>query len=122
VSAAVVLDDLVRARLGATTNDVGSAAALLDCDGVLTDILEPDIVDVARAKAVNALLLVLSNDNVPDKIQVNNANRILDALVSLDCATRLYEEDGVGVTTLAVCASIRTAVESDVSAVEYTAN
>ena len=122
VSAAVVLHDLVRARLGATANDVGSSAALLDRDGVLADILEPDVVDVARAKAVNALLLVLSNDNIPDKIPVKNANRILEKLVSLDSAARLYEEDGVGITTLAVRAGIRTAVEADVSAVEYTAD
>ena len=70
MSAAVVLHNLVRARLGAAANDVGRATALLDRDGVLTDILEPDVVDVARAKAVDALLLVLSNDNVPDKIRV----------------------------------------------------
>lgn len=63
VATTVVLDDLVVGTESATTNNVGNTVAL-DRDGVLADVLEPDKLKVARALAVNTLLLVGTNDNV----------------------------------------------------------
>ena len=63
----VMLDNLVRGSLGATTNNVGGAASLLDRDGVLADVLEPDVVEVAWTEAVYAFLLILADDYIPEK-------------------------------------------------------
>lgn len=51
--------------------------ATYDGDGVLADVLEPDKLEGAGAAAVNALGLVLSDDNVPQG------------------RTRVQEEDGI---------------------------
>jgi len=67
----VMLDNLVRGGLGATTNNVGGAASLLDRDGVLADVLEPDVVEVAWTEAVDALLLILADDYIPERTVLN---------------------------------------------------
>jgi hypothetical protein len=66
VAAAVVLDELVGAMVSAAANDVGNAAAL-DGDGVLAHILEPDVFEVASAEAVDAFLLVGTDDNIAER-------------------------------------------------------
>lgn len=58
-----MLDDLVRGVLGASATD-GDGARALAGDGVLTDVLEPDVVDSAGTLAVHAFHLVLANDDV----------------------------------------------------------
>lgn len=63
VAAAVVLDDLVGGGEGAAADDVGLAIAL-DGDGVLAHVLEPDVLEVAGAEAVDALGLVCADDDV----------------------------------------------------------
>ena len=60
----VVLDDLVVGVFGTTTDDVGLTAGLLDGDSVLADVFEPNVVKVARAKAVYSLSLVGADNDV----------------------------------------------------------
>jgi hypothetical protein len=60
-----VLHHLVAGTLGTTTNDVRLPRSLLDGDSILTNVLKPDVVEVARAKAVDTLSLVSANDDVP---------------------------------------------------------
>lgn len=83
---AVVLDDLVTRAVSTTTDDVGGAVAL-DRDGVLADVLEPDILKGARTLAVDTLGLVRTNDDI------------------LQGGTILKDEDGVGFSTLALAAA-----------------
>lgn len=66
VTTAIVLDELVGAMVSATANYVGNAAAL-DGDGVLAHILEPDVFEVASAEAVDAFLLVGTDDNIAER-------------------------------------------------------
>lgn len=63
-STTVVLDDLVRGVESTTTVNVGSTRGLLEGKSVLADILPPDIVEGARAHAVDTLTVVWSNDDV----------------------------------------------------------
>jgi hypothetical protein len=63
VTASVVLDDLVGSLVGTASDDVGSSTTL-DSDGILADVLEPDKLKVASAKAVNTFLLVGTNNDV----------------------------------------------------------
>jgi hypothetical protein len=65
VATSVVLDDLVGRLVGTAANDVGGAAAL-DANGILADVLEPDELEVAGALAVDALLLVGTNDDIAE--------------------------------------------------------
>jgi len=103
-SAAVVLDNFVFSVLGASTDDVGLARGLLDGDGILTDIFEPDVVDIARAEAVDTFGLVGADHDV------------------LDGSTALDEEDGIGVTTLGLLsAGTAATVVPDVSTVKDSA-
>ena len=64
-----MLDDLVRCVVGSTTDNVGllSGLVVLDGNGILADILEPNEFDVARTVAVDTLSLVLANDDVPQR-------------------------------------------------------
>lgn len=65
-AAAVVLDDLVASVVGATAYDprLLTGLVVLDGNGILADVLEPDELEVARAVAVNTLGLVLADDHV----------------------------------------------------------
>ncbi|KAI6749367.1 hypothetical protein HG530_015206 [Fusarium avenaceum] len=63
VTASVVLDELVGSLVGTASNDVGSSTTL-DSDGILADVLKPDELEVTGTKAVNALLLVGTNDDI----------------------------------------------------------
>lgn len=65
-TAAVVLNDLIRGVVGTTANDPGllSGLVVLDGDGILADVLEPDVLNGAVAIAVDALGLVLADDGV----------------------------------------------------------
>lgn len=36
-----------------------------DCDGVFADVLKPDKFEGASPKTVDALLLILANDDIP---------------------------------------------------------
>lgn len=83
---AVVLDDLVTRAISTTTDDVGGAVAL-DRDGVLADILEPNVLKGARTLAVDTLGLVRADDDV------------------LESSAVLEHEDGVGLSTLALAAA-----------------
>jgi len=97
----VVLDDFVFGVLGAAADDVGLAGGLLDGDSVLAYILEPDVVEIAGAKAVDTLSLVSADDD------------ILNSRATLD------EENGVGVTAFVLfLASTATTVVPDISTVE----
>jgi hypothetical protein len=62
-----VLDDPVAGSFGSSIDDVGLPGGLLDSDGILTNILEPDVVEVAGAKAVDTSNLVGADDHVPDR-------------------------------------------------------
>ena len=62
-----MLNDFVVGVLGASAGDGGRTGALPDGDCVLAYVLEPDVVDVARALAVDALGLIGSDDDVPEK-------------------------------------------------------
>lgn len=63
MATSVVLDDLIRGMVGTTANDVGSSITL-DGNSILTDILEPDKLEVTAALAVNTLALVSTNNDV----------------------------------------------------------
>jgi hypothetical protein len=63
MAAAVMLDDLVVGAVCTSANDVGSAVTL-DGDGIFADVLEPDELEVAATQAVDALLLVGTDDDV----------------------------------------------------------
>lgn len=77
---AVMLDNLIRSVVRTTTNDPRLVASdiLLDGDGILTDIFEPDELKRAGALTVDTLGLVLA-----------------DNAVSKSCAL-FKEEDSVG--------------------------
>jgi hypothetical protein len=62
-----VLNDLIAGSFGSSTNDVGLPGGLLDSDGILTNILEPDVVEVAGAKAVDTFSLIGTDDYVPKR-------------------------------------------------------
>ena len=61
-----MLNDLVAGLVGTTADDPSLVTGLvvLNADGVLTDVLEPDELEGAGTIAVNALLLVLADDGV----------------------------------------------------------
>lgn len=101
-----MLNDLVRSRLGTSTNDLGVAVSL-DGKSVLADIdppakfvsflvlqdamnfwYLPNVLDGARALAMNALDLVLANDGV------------------LEGAAGLDSEHGVLITTLVLASAL----------------
>lgn len=65
-TAAIVLDDFVAGVVGTTADDPRFLAGLvvLDGDGILAYVLEPNKLEVAGAVTVHALSLVLANDNV----------------------------------------------------------
>lgn len=65
MTAAVVLDDLVRSFVRTSTNDIGGSTAE-DRDGILADILKPDELKVTRPFAVNALPLVSTNYDIAE--------------------------------------------------------
>ena len=60
-----MLHNLVAGRLGTSTDDVGLTRGLLDCDSILADVLEPDVVEIARTKTMYAFGLVGANHDVP---------------------------------------------------------
>lgn len=91
VTAAVVLDDLVVGVEGTTADDLGVAVAL-DGDGVLADVLEPDVLESARANAVDTLALVSADDDVPQG------------------GTVLENKDGVGLAALRLATALDAAV------------
>ena len=62
---AIHLDDLVARGEGAAAGD-GDLAFALEGDGVLADVLEPDVGDGAGAEAVDAFGLVGADDDVGD--------------------------------------------------------
>jgi hypothetical protein len=62
-----VLNDLVLCVQCATVVDAGGARSLLDGDRVLAYILEVDMVERARAKAVHTLGLVRADDDVRER-------------------------------------------------------
>lgn len=63
MAASVVLNDLVGSVVGTATNDV-LGAVTLEGDGVLANVLEPDVLEVAGAQAVDSLALVGADDDV----------------------------------------------------------
>lgn len=65
-TASVVLDYLIRSVVGTTADDPGLSSGLvvLDRDGILADVLEPDELEGAVAVAVDTLSLVLANNGV----------------------------------------------------------
>jgi hypothetical protein len=65
-TAAVELDDLVGGVEGTATTDDGSSGLLLQSDSVLTDVLEPDILESARALAVDTLSLARADNDVAE--------------------------------------------------------
>lgn len=91
LTAAVVLDDLVVGVVGTTSNDVGGTITL-DGDGVLTDVLEPDELQSARAQAVDTLALVGADDDVAKG------------------STILEDEDSIGLASLALTTAGNTTV------------
>jgi hypothetical protein len=88
----VVLNDLVGSCLRTSTLDQGVAVSL-EGECILADVDPPDVLDGARAFAVNTLDLVLADDSI------------------LESATVLDEEDGIRVSTLSLTgARLATAV------------
>lgn len=85
----VVLDDLVLGA-GSTATADKSVAVTLDGEGILADLLPPDVLDGARALAVNTLDLVGADDDV------------------LEGSTVLKDEDGILVTTLLLASALHT--------------
>lgn len=83
----VVLDDLVRSTSGTTAAD-DSVTVTLEGESILADLLPPDVLDGARALAVNTLDLVSANDGV------------------LEGSTVLEDEDSVGVATLLLASAL----------------
>lgn len=83
----VVLDDLVRSTSGTTTAD-DSITVTLEGESILADLLPPDVLDGARALAVNTLDLVSANDGV------------------LEGGTVLEDEDSIGVTALSLASAL----------------
>lgn len=83
---AVVLDNLVARAVSATADDVGSAITL-DGDSVLADVFEPDVLEGARALAVDTLGLVLADNDV------------------LKSGALLEHEDGIRLSTLGLSAA-----------------
>lgn len=81
-----MLNDLVTCAVSATSDDVGGAITL-DGDSVLADVLEPDVLEGARALAVDTLGLVLTDDDV------------------LKSGALLEHEDGISLSTLALSAA-----------------
>lgn len=63
----VELQDLVISVSGSSTNNVGGAARLLECNSILADILMPDVDQGTCALAVNTLCLVLANDDIGER-------------------------------------------------------
>lgn len=91
VTAAVVLYDLVVGVEGTAADDLGVAVAL-DGDGVLADVLEPDVLESAGADTVDTLVLVGANDDVPQGSAI------------------LKDEDGVGLAALRLATALDAAV------------
>jgi hypothetical protein len=83
----VVLDDLVFSTSGTTALDE-SVTVTLEGESILADLLPPDVLDGARALAVNTLDLVGANDGV------------------LEGGTVLEDEDGVLVATLNLASAL----------------
>jgi hypothetical protein len=67
---AVVLNDLVAGAFGTTASDGGSTRCLTDGNSIFAYILEPDVLDRARALAVNTLGLISADNNIPESYTV----------------------------------------------------
>jgi hypothetical protein len=93
-AAAVVLDHFIRGVEGSATGDVGCAVAL-DADGVFAHVFEPQVLERARAQAVDALALVGADDHVAQGGAV------------------FEDEDGVGFAAFALAAAGGAAVVLD---------
>ena len=86
VAAAVVLNDLVRGMESAAADNVDIAVAL-GADGVLADVLKPDVFQVASTKTVDTLGLILTDDNVAESCTfLEDENSILLTALSLASA------------------------------------
>lgn len=83
-TAAVELDNLVGGVESTATLDEGGTGLLLESNGVLADVLPPDVLDGAGALAVNTLSLSGTDDDVADG------------------GTVLENEHGIGLTSLAL--------------------
>lgn len=81
----VVLDDLVSRTLRAAVENVGGTGALEDGESVFADFLPPDVVDGARAVAVDAFGLVRPDDAVLQSCT---------AFEDLSCRCQSYFFDG----------------------------
>jgi hypothetical protein len=75
-SASIVLHDLVACCLSSSTNDVGLSRSLLDGNGIFADILEPNVVEVARSEAVHPLGLVSTDYDVSKRS--TRSNRVVE--------------------------------------------
>lgn len=61
----VVLYDLVIGTPSTATNNIGRSRGLFNRNCILTHVLKPDVVYIARAETVHALGLVRANYDVP---------------------------------------------------------
>lgn len=95
-TATVVLEDLVLSTLSTATDDVGGARGtlLLDGESVFADGSPPDVLESARAEAVDTLDLVGGDDDVGES------------------GALLEHEDSVAVTTLGLATAVNTTAES----------
>lgn len=85
----VVLDNLVGGSSSTTSLDE-SVAVTLEGKGILADLLPPDVLDGARAHAVNTLNLIGANDDV------------------LEGGSVLKDEDGILVAALLLTSALHT--------------
>lgn len=97
----VVLDDLVLSASGTTALDK-SVTVTLEGESVLADLLPPDILDGARALAVDTLDLIGTNDSV------------------LESGAVLEDEDSITVTALNLTSALDTSAVSLHATVEST--
>ena len=60
-----MLHNLILSVFSTTANDVRLPRGLLNGNSILTDVLEPDVVEVARTEAVDTFSLVGTDDDIP---------------------------------------------------------
>jgi hypothetical protein len=119
VTAAIVLDDLIGSLVGTATDNVGGSATL-DRDGILTNILEPDELQVARAETMNALFLVGADNDVAKSCTVLEDKDciLLTYQVSIYHRLESCTRELAKLTTFALTRALDTAVVANPFSVE----
>jgi hypothetical protein len=112
-----VLNNLVAGSLGSSTDDVGLPGGLFDSDCILTDILKPDVVEIAGAEAVDTFSLVGADDYVSKRQTMSFTQTVCNCIwYSLDCTPGLNQEDCIRVSALSLPKTrAGTTVEPDIS-------